>query len=229
MPQAYHKNKESSIDGFPRGLYNSGMQIANFFSMNRIVLAPVFFIIYFFPAFFEGASVPSVCVLVPLFIYMELTDFLDGYFARKLGIVSDFGKLFDPFADVLANLTVFFTFVLSGYMPAFFFLIVLFREMAMLFVRMLCIRNGVVIAARMAGKVKTVVYITAGGFSLFIECLLRLNSAFGGGEAFLGAVGALRAANLALYALAAILSVSSFISYVRAFRSTLMQEERQPL
>ena len=196
--------------------------------MNRIVLAPVFFVIYFFPAFFESATVPSVCVLIPLFIYMELTDFLDGYFARKLSLVSDFGKLFDPFADVLANLTVFFTFVLSGYMPAFFFLIVLFREMGMLFVRMLCIRNGVVIAARMAGKVKTVVYITAGGFSLFIECLLRLNSAFGfgSGEAFFGAVEALRVANLALYALAAILSVSSFASYIRAFRSTLIQEER---
>ena len=202
------------------------MQVANFFSMNRIVLAPVFFIVYFLPAFFAGAAVPSVCILIPLFIYMELTDFLDGFFARKLGLVSDFGKLFDPFADVLANLTVFFTFAVSGYMPAFLFLVVLFREMAMLFVRMLCIRNGVVIAARMAGKVKTVVYITAGGFSLFIECLLRLNGAFGfgGGDAFFGAISALRVANLSLYVLAAILSVSSFISYITAFRSAIKQD-----
>ena len=197
--------------------------------MNRIVLAPIFFVVYFLPAFFEGAAVPSVCILIPLFIYMELTDFLDGYCARKFGIVSDFGKLFDPFADVLANLTVFFTFVLSGYMPAFFFLIVLFREMSMLFVRMLCIRNGVVVAARMAGKVKTVVYITASGFSLFIECLGRLNNVFGFGnsEGFFSAVEALRIANMAIYTLAAILSVTSFISYLKTFMSVIKQDGRQ--
>lgn len=204
------------------------MQIANFFSMNRIVLAPVFFIVFFIPDFFNGADVLSVCILIPLFIYMELTDFLDGFFARKYGIVSDFGKLFDPFADVLANLTVFFTFALSGYMPAFFFLIVLFREMGMQFVRMLAMRNAVVIAARMAGKVKTVVYITAGGCSLFIECLLRLNNTFrfSRGDAFLKAVEALKTANLLLYALAAILSVASFISYIRTFKAAIRQENQ---
>ena len=204
------------------------MQIANFFSMNRIVLAPIFFAVYFLPAFFEGAALPSACILIPLFIYMELTDFLDGHFARKLGIVSDFGKLFDPFADVLANMTVFFTFVIAGYMPPIFFLIVLFREMSMLFVRMLCIRNGVVIAARMAGKVKTVVYITAGGFSLFIECLQRINGglSLASAESLYSAVSALRAANIALYALAALLSVTSFISYISAFKSTIRQDGR---
>ena len=206
------------------------MQIANFFSMNRIALAPVFFIVYFIPSLFVGggAKVISVCILIPLFIYMELTDFLDGFFARKLGLVSDFGKLFDPFADVLANLTVFFTFALSGYMPAFFFLIVLFREMGMLFVRMLSLRNGVVIAARMAGKVKTVFYIAAGGFSLFIECMLRLNSATGfGGERLLAVAAGLKAANLILYTIAAILSVASFASYLKTFAAAIKPDNSQ--
>ena len=201
------------------------MQIANFFTMNRIILAPVFFIAYFISDFFAGADFISVCILIPIFIYMEFTDFLDGFFARKRKIVSDFGKLFDPFADVLTNMTVFFTFAVSGYMPAFFFLIVLFREMSMQFVRTLSIRNGVVIAARMAGKVKTVSYIAAGGFSLFIECMLRLSGAFKfGSESFANLIEILRNVNLCLYAVAVILSVFSFAEYIKSFASVIKQD-----
>ncbi len=199
------------------------MQIANFFSMNRLVLAPVFFIVFFLPNYVNGTEIISVCILIPLFIYMEFTDFLDGFFARKYGIVSDFGKLFDPFADVLTNLTVFLTFVVSGYMPPFFFLIILFREMGMQFVRMLAISNGVVIAAKMPGKLKTVVYIISGGFSLFIVSLIRLNEAiqFNTNQNFLDIISGLKTANLCLYILSVILSVYSFAGYLKSFMAYL--------
>lgn len=195
------------------------MQIANFFSMNRLVLAPVFFIIYFLPTFFQGTEIVSVCILIPVFIYMEFTDFLDGFFARKYGIVSDFGKLFDPFADVLTNMTVFLTFVVSGYMPSFFFLIILFREMGMQFVRMLAISNGVVIAAKMPGKIKTVVYIISGGFSLFIVSLIRINNVlqFNTDPSFQNIISGLKTANICLYVLSVILSVLSFAEYLKSF------------
>ncbi len=193
-------------------MYNPQMQIANFFSMNRLVLAPIFFIIYFIPDLFDGAAAISACILIPLFIYMQLTDFFDGFFARKLKIVSDFGKLLDPFTDVLANITVFFTFVLSGYMPAFFFLIIIYREMGIQFVRTLSAQSGIVIAASMAGKTKTVTYIAAGGFSLLIESMMRLNFAIAPAT-----IGVLKTANTALYALATLLSVLSFASYLKAF------------
>lgn len=206
-------------------MYNSFMQLANFFSMNRLVLAPVFFLLYFLPDAVPAFTVPSVYILAPLFLYMEFTDFLDGFCARKYNMVSDFGKLFDPFADVLTNLTVFFTFAVSGYLPPFFFVLVLFREMSMQFVRMLAMRNGVVIAARMAGKVKTVVYIVAAGFSLLIESLVRLNSAYAflSEETFEPLRNVLGAVNICLYALAVILSVTSFLNYLRLFRSALKQ------
>lgn len=199
------------------------MQLANFFSMNRLVLAPVFFAVYFLPDYFHGSEVVSVCISVPLFIYMGLTDFLDGFCARKYGQVSDFGKLFDPFADVLTNLTVFFTFAIAGPMPAFFFVVVLFREMGMQFVRMLAIRNGVVIAAKMSGKIKTVAYIISSGFSLFIVSLFRLNGAFHffDPEWFDSLVSRLTDVNNLLYAVAVILSVKSFVGYLRSFKDVL--------
>jgi CDP-diacylglycerol--glycerol-3-phosphate 3-phosphatidyltransferase len=144
---------------------------------------------------------------------MEYTDYLDGFFARKYDEVSDFGKLFDPFADVLANMTVLLVFVLSGYLPAILFLIILYREMGIMFIRMLSIRKGVVIAARWGGKTKTVLYIIAAGFSLAIESLSRLGISPGLSELLLARV------NLSLYIIAVIVSVFSFLEYLRYFSS----------
>ena len=155
----------------------------------------------------------SVFILIPVFLFMEYTDYLDGFFARKNDEVSDFGKLFDPFADVLANMTVLLVFVLSGYLPAILFLIILYREMGIMFIRMLSIRRGVVIAARKGGKTKTVLYIVAAGFSLGIESLSRLDLSIGVAQKTLLQV------NLVLYILAVIVSVLSFADYLRFFSS----------
>ena len=144
---------------------------------------------------------------------MEYTDYLDGFFARKYDEVSDFGKLFDPFADVLANMTVLLVFVLAGYLPAILFLIILYREMGIMFIRMLSIRKGVVIAARKGGKTKTVLYIVSAGFSLAIESLARLDLSTGISEQLLVRI------NLSLYILAVIVSVLSFMEYFRYFVS----------
>jgi len=191
------------------------MRTADFFTASRIFLAPFFFLLFFLPEWTGYGSLLSVFILVPLFIFMEFTDFLDGYFARKQNSVSDFGKLFDPFADVLTNMTVLLCFVISGYLPSILFVVILYREMGIMFVRMLASRNGVVIAARKGGKAKTVLYIVAAGFSLAIESGLRL--------ALLpsGSVPALRWINLGLYVLAVILSVASFVDYLVHFSSSL--------
>jgi len=117
------------------------MKIADFFTTVRIILAPVFFILFFLPTYIGFGKEASAFILFPLFVFMEFTDFLDGFFARKTKAVSDFGKLFDPFADVLANLTVLLVFVVSGYLPAFLYLIIIYREMGISFVRLLAARS----------------------------------------------------------------------------------------
>lgn len=195
------------------------MKLSDFFTSIRIVLAPVFFILYFIPSWTGYGAHVSVYVLIPLFAFIEFTDFLDGYFARRHNCVSDFGKLFDPFADVLANLTIMFAFVLSGYMPAVFFLIVLYREMSITFFRMLVSRKGVAIGARKGGKTKTVFYIISCGMSLAIESATRLGFD----------LGSIRTVaeygNVGLYAIAVILSVVSFIDYLKTFSSVLKNPE----
>jgi len=151
---------------------------------------------------------------------MEFTDFLDGYFARKTKSVSDFGKLFDPFADVLANITVLLCFMIAGYLPVLLFIIILYREMSIMFVRMLASRNGVAIGARKGGKTKTVMYIVAAGFSLAIETAVRFNIAFP------FSIEVLRWINLGLYCLAVLLAIASFIDYLRHFSSVLKTSKK---
>lgn len=196
------------------------MKLSDFYTTVRIVLAPLFFILFFLPRWIGFGDAVSVFILIPLFVFMEFTDFLDGYYARKHKVVSDFGKLFDPFADVLANLTVMFAFVVSGYLPAFLFLVIIYREMGMQFVRMLASREGVAIGARKGGKAKTVLYIVAAGFSLAIECLIRLGFD-------ISSIGAqLKIANLALYGLAVFASIASFTDYLVHFSAILRKKDK---
>jgi CDP-diacylglycerol---glycerol-3-phosphate 3-phosphatidyltransferase len=195
------------------------MKIANAFTAVRIILAPFFFLIFFLPEWMGGRfSLASVIILVPLFIFMEFTDYLDGFFARRNNEVSDFGKVFDPFADVLANLTVLLTFVLAGYLNPLLYLVIIYREMGIMFIRMLAASNGVIIAARKGGKAKTVLYIVAAGFSLAVESCRRASFPlpFSDSIAHIVVNG--------LYVLAAVVSVASFLDYLYQFSGVLKKD-----
>ncbi|MEE0879784.1 MAG: CDP-diacylglycerol--glycerol-3-phosphate 3-phosphatidyltransferase [Treponemataceae bacterium] len=184
------------------------MKIADIFTLIRIVLAPVFLIIYFVPEWFGFGSVLSVWILLPLVIFAEFTDFLDGYFARKTNQVSNFGKLFDPFADVILHLTVFFCYTISGYVSPFIMLLFAYREFGMLFVRLLAAQKGVAIGARKGGKFKTVLYVVAGFFSLFLECAKRLGYSLPENLMYIGYI---------FYIMGLIASYVSFIDYLVNF------------
>jgi len=166
------------------------MTLADKVTSVRLVLAPVFFVIYLLPRFIPsvfavtlppdvenfhllGASW-TVPVLWILFLGSEITDMLDGIIARKRGEVSDFGKLFDPFADTLAQLTYFLCFVIDGILPPLLYLAVIYREFSILLVRNLMLKKGIALGARMGGKIKTVTYILAAGLALLVSSMIRL-------------------------------------------------------
>ena len=188
------------------------MQLANFFTASRIVLAPIFFVLYSVSNHNNISPKVTLPILILIFAYMQFTDFLDGYVARKYNMVSDFGKLFDPFADVLANMAVLLCFTLDGLLPSIFFLIILYREVSIVFVRMLAIKKGLVIGAKMLGKIKTVLYIAVGGVSLFI----RLCTVYGFNSKNLMTV--LTIFNISLYAIAVVFSLLSFYFYLMDYR-----------
>jgi CDP-diacylglycerol--glycerol-3-phosphate 3-phosphatidyltransferase len=151
------------------------MNTADKITASRIILAPVFFVVYSFPAFFPalpaGWTVPT---LWALFIIIELTDMFDGMVARKQQKVSDFGKLFDPFADTLVWITFFLAFVSGGLLPVIVFLGILYREFSIAFLRNLLLKRGVTQGARKGGKIKAIAYLITGGLSLLAVSVQRL-------------------------------------------------------
>jgi len=168
------------------------MNIANFFTATRMVAAPLFICIYYLPRYVGISEQTVMLILIPLF-----------------------GKLFDPFADVFANLTVLLAFMLSGYVPLPVFIIILYRELNILFLRMLARGNGITIGAKKGGKTKTVCYILAEGFTLLIELLIVFSLAEK------SVTDTMIIINKSIYWVAALLSVCSFIDYLVSYRKSI--------
>ncbi len=135
------------------------MNIPNKLTVLRLVMVPVFFIAFCLPQWFgEGASVFSVILMLICYVIAELSDLLDGKIARKYNLVTDLGKVMDPFADTLSHLTYFACFYGMGIMPAAAFIIIMWREFSISFLRMLMMGKGKAVAANIWGKSKTVLY-----------------------------------------------------------------------
>jgi CDP-diacylglycerol--glycerol-3-phosphate 3-phosphatidyltransferase len=194
------------------------MTFANKLTFSRVIFAPVFFIIYllpnFFPSWFVNGSLWTVPVLWLIYIVSEVTDLLDGMAARKLNETSDFGKLFDPFADTLMQLTCFLCFVIDGIFPVILFLLVIYREFGILFIRNLMLKKGVILGARMGGKAKTVSYIIAGGAALLAASVQRISI-------FEFLFTYFKIGAQIIFAVSVIISVISFIDYVLVYRKTV--------
>ncbi len=198
------------------------MKTSNKFTTVRIVAAPVFFIIYFLPDWVHCVpesllSNISACILIPLLAFAEFTDFLDGYFARKHNEVSDFGKMFDPFADVFLHLGTFTCFVFSGYMPPVLFVLILYREFGQSFLRMVVAKSGTAIAARKGGKLKTVFYVASCFWALIQECLYRT----GLGSHWNIDMNAMYWIGVGFFVVCVLLSYISFIDYLKQFGKIL--------
>ncbi len=125
------------------------MTTANKLTLMRVVLIPVFLLFLYLN--FPDASIAALAV----FIIASLTDFLDGYIARKYNQVTDFGKFADPLADKMLVLSAMCWFVQNGAMSGWILAVVLFREFAVSGMRLIAVEQGRVIAAAMSGKVKT--------------------------------------------------------------------------
>lgn len=102
-----------------------------------------------------------------LIIFNEITDVIDGYIARKYNLVSNVGKILDPYADVLQHLTYFAFFFYKGITPYYFFMIFIYRELSVGVVRNLIIQFDIVQQAKFLGKIKSLFYAIATFASLF--------------------------------------------------------------
>ena len=90
-----------------------------------------------------------------LFVVASLTDFFDGYLARKYNMVTDFGKFVDAIADKVLVNSVLIIFAVEGVISPIIPVVIIFRDTIVDSIRMLASKKGVVIAAGKAGKLKT--------------------------------------------------------------------------
>ena len=197
------------------------MSLSNKFTFTRIIFAPIFFILYFIPIWTGKFSALSVYIIIPCLIFAEFTDYLDGHYARKHNEVSDFGKLFDPFADVILHLTTFVCFFKSfdssiTYTPLAILLFIMLREFSQNFLRMVAAKKGVAIGARKGGKFKTVMYIVCEFYVLLLETLVRTNNV---PEFF----ATLQIISVVLFVICVICSYASFIDYLIHFVKMLKE------
>ena len=125
------------------------MNLPNKLSIIRVALIPVIVILLY--------QQSDACRIIAgaLFIIASLTDFLDGFIARKYNLVTNFGKFIDPVADKLLVLTTLIMLLHRGQMEAWIIIIILCRELAVDALRLVSVTQGKVIAASPFGKIKT--------------------------------------------------------------------------
>jgi CDP-diacylglycerol---glycerol-3-phosphate 3-phosphatidyltransferase len=155
------------------------MKRADTITASRIVLTPLALFFLFVPELFGVGSVWAMIIVWVIGVYSEISDYLDGKTARKYSEVSDFGKVFDPFADVLMHLSYFIAFAVLDIIPLAFVIVVLFREYAVMLIRLLCAKDGVIMGARRGGKIKTVSYVVTAAAALLRLSLNRWNAPAG--------------------------------------------------
>jgi CDP-diacylglycerol--glycerol-3-phosphate 3-phosphatidyltransferase len=179
------------------------MTTANKLTLIRVAIIPLFVIAILLNM---PWSRPAALVL---FILASLTDFIDGYVARKYNQVTNFGKFMDPVADKLLITAAILVFVEGGQCPSWVALIIIAREFAVTALRLIAANGGLVIAAAMSGKVKTASSIVCicimltslhkivlfGGITLNTVCLavMLVTTVISGAEYFIKNHGLLNA------------------------------------
>lgn len=133
----------------------------NYFTIARIIMSVVFMFFVLIPETW------AKIVAFILFVLTAVTDTIDGAWARKKNIVTDFGKFLDPLADkVLVDLT-FMALVYLDVVPVWVFAVIIIRDLVVDGVRMMAAKENITIAASFYGKLKTVIQMTALGILLF--------------------------------------------------------------
>ena len=154
------------------------MNIPNRITISRILLIPVFMVLMLVDFNWGemtlfGATMPvSHFVGALVFIFASLTDWVDGFYARKYNLVTTFGKFLDPLADKLLVSAALIILVELGFAASWIVIIIISREFAVTGLRLVLAGEGEVVAAGGLGKVKTTAQILA------ISSLLLYNTIF---------------------------------------------------
>lgn len=194
------------------------MNLPNLLTLSRIPI--LFGVVAFLYAPFTGAST----IAFVLFGIGALTDWADGYFARKQGLISNFGKLMDALTDKVFMVGLFITLVVLGVLPGvwslFLLLLILSREFLITGLRLVAASSGIVLAAEKSGKHKTVSQMVS-AILLLLSIMVRKDFP----ELFPEVVGNLLYwSGLGFFVIATALTVSSGTTYMIKYWSVFTGE-----
>lgn len=132
------------------------MNTPNKLTVLRFILVPFFLVAAYYE---KNQSMMFISTIV--FSIASITDFLDGYLARKYNLVTDFGKFMDPLADKVLVAAALLFLIQVERVEAWLVVIIISREYAISIIRAIAATNGKVIAASGGGKAKTVTQMMA--------------------------------------------------------------------
>lgn len=136
-------------------------QIPNILTILRVFLTLGFLF------FITKSGLSSVLIAIAIFAVASVTDYYDGYYAKKYNVVSDFGKIMDPIADKFLILAALFIFTRMNLISNWMFGLIFVREFIVTGSRFIAMKKGSILAAESAGKYKTVSQIVVIFFILF--------------------------------------------------------------
>ena len=144
------------------------MNLPNKLTLFRIILAPVFLII------FMMNKIPGhYAISLGIYAIACITDFFDGKIARKYNMISNFGKLADPIADKMLTTAALLGLMSIGYCNIYTIFVILTREFTVTGLRLAAAAQGVVIPANIWGKIKTALQMI---FTVFVIFILTMQS-----------------------------------------------------
>jgi len=159
------------------------MNLPNKLSLFRIILIP-FTLLFMLPIkiySFEPAgwnafiAEHGMLIAAIIFIVASLTDFFDGQIARRCNMITNLGKFLDSLADKVLVISVLLGFVGLGRISAWFVFIIVLREFMVTGIRLIASSEGVVMAAKMIGKIKTTTQMIAIIYMMFEPTLLKIS------------------------------------------------------
>ena len=197
------------------------MNLPNKLTVSRIIMSITIIVLLLFPFQMAGIEFPQLFIdeklvvdskyLIAgiLFIVASLTDFLDGYLARKNNLVTDFGKLLDAIADKVLVNSVLIILAAQGFIHPIIPVVIIVRDSIVNSIKMIAASRGKVVAAIKSGKVKTATLMVGISLTLFYNLPFELFN--------------LRVADFLLF-VAAILSIISGIQYYLLNKHLLFED-----
>ena len=199
------------------------MNLPNLLTLSRIPIIFGVVALLYLPV--TGASTAAFV----LFVLGAITDWADGYFARKQGIVSNFGKLMDALTDKVFMVGLFITMLVLGELPGlwslFLLLLILSREFLITGLRLVAASSGVILAAEKSGKNKTVFQMVSAILLLLAIAIRRDFPNLFPEIAGYSFDGILHWLGVIFFVLAAMLTVSSGTKYMTKYWSVFTGED----